>query len=257
MRNHDLMKYRALTAITLLSISLASVGCSTAEKKPGATPSGAAVASASTAPSGVSASSAPPPPPPPPASPAAGASPFAVPAESFPLKLGTHYRLHYTDYRNGVKVREFDEDTTLDKQEGDLSQYLVTSQIGDMKKVNRIYIVSRPDGLWYSIEEPPREKGKKTHKVDASTRMLAFPLKPGSSWEMRMPMGSMASRAVVGMERVTVPAGTFNAVRMQEKREGTAGDSWYVPDVGVIKSDLSGPTERYIKEMVLFEAAKK
>lgn len=243
-------------AASLVALSLAGIGCKNNIEQPAASPSPVA-ASPSAAPS-----SAP--------SPVASASPSAepsatplatesvtIPRKAFPSQLGAHYVMRFTDYVNGQKKREYKEDTRLDKADGDLLQYLITSEIDGQKRVSRIYVVNRPDGLWYRLTEPPLEKGKPTHSTEGATLMFKFPMNTGDSWEMRMPQGSKGERTVMGTETVTVPAGTYKAVRIKEQRAGTSGDSWFVPGVGVVKSDLSGADGQFVKEMLLFEPAKK
>lgn len=245
-------------AASLVALSLAGIGCKKSTAQPAPSPS-AGVASPSAAPSSAASPTADaliPTSAEPSATPLATAS-VTIPRKAFPSQLGAHYVMRFTDYQNGQKKREWKEDTRLDKADGDLLQYLVTSEIEGQKRVSRIYVVNRPDGLYYRLTEPPYEKGKPTHSIDGATLMFKFPMNTGDSWEMRMPQGSKGERTVMGTETVTVPAGTYKAVRIKEQRAGTSGDSWFVPGVGVVKSDLSGPDGQYVKEMVLFEPAKK
>lgn len=248
--------FRRIVATSLVALSLAGLGCQKTTKPPVASPSPVAAspsASPSSAASPVVSASAEAEP---------SATPLAiervtVPRTAFPSQLGAHYVMRFTDYRNGKKLREWNEDTRLDKADGDLLAYRVTSEIEGQKRISRIYVVNRPDGLYFRLTEPPLEKGKLTHSINGATLMFKFPMKTGDSWEMRMPQGSKGQRTVMGTESVTVPAGTYKAVRIKEQRAGTAGDSWFVPGVGVVKSDLNGPDGQFIKEMVLFEPAKK
>ncbi len=64
--------------------------------------------------------------------------------------------------------------------------------------------------------------------------LLGLPIKPGQTWTF-----GATEVTVVGIERVEVPAGTFQAVRV-EKVVPLGGlpvtfSYWYAPDVGVVR----------------------
>ncbi len=86
-------------------------------------------------------------------------------------------------------------------------------------------------------------------RKDAENREIQAPLKSGSSWQVEIPVfsGGHAGKeqwnySIRGMEKVTVPAGTFQAVRidcvnsfLDEASQLFYRRAWYAPKVGMIK----------------------
>lgn len=81
-------------------------------------------------------------------------------------------------------------------------------------------------------------------EFDPPTPLLKLPAKAGDAWEWEN-RAAEAGRPrkikfkVVGEEEVEVPAGKFKAVRVAEEEEmrghTTKHESWYAPDVGLVK----------------------
>jgi hypothetical protein len=69
---------------------------------------------------------------------------------------------------------------------------------------------------------------------------LQMPFESGKAWEGRLFQGGSETIRVVGFETVTVPAGTFQALKMEHHLRYDNGKEdflnyWYAPDVGMVK----------------------
>lgn len=76
---------------------------------------------------------------------------------------------------------------------------------------------------------------------DLANEFLHLPWVPAEHWDD----GNWAGK-VVGRETVTVPAGTFDAWRVEgigtyEQEYTVVGDYWFAPGVGIVKSSLTVP----------------
>lgn len=252
-------RLRDFLTSALLALSLVAIGCKAeapaapspspaASSSAAASPSAAPSGTPSTAPSGTPQASLS-------SSPLLTTTNFSVPRESFPTIKGGRYVMKYTDYQSGRKTREWTEETRVEDVVGDLTQMVVTTSMNGQKLRTGLWLISRPDGLWAKMSEPSREPGKDTHSIKGATLIFKFPMTPNTKWDLILPQGTRGTRVVVGAETVTVPAGTFRAVLMRETRGNVTGESWYVPDIGMVKSDLSGAAERHVKELVQYEPA--
>ena len=82
--------------------------------------------------------------------------------------------------------------------------------------------------------------------------VLRTDLKPGESWET--PEGK---RTVHGPERVEVPAGKFEALRVEWEQDGSRMVSWYAPGVGEVKRvERSGGEETVFRVLKSFKPGK-
>ena len=74
-----------------------------------------------------------------------------------------------------------------------------------------------------------------------SITVLRTPFEPGASWPGRpLSGGNSETIRAIGLEEVTVPAGTFKAYRVDHEIRYATGDGdtlnyWYAPGVGVVK----------------------
>lgn len=90
----------------------------------------------------------------------------------------------------------------------------------------------------------------KGQKCDPPLHMLTVPFKPGQAvtWKSDNIEGT---DTIVGVERVKVPAGTFEAVRVDSSYTfgGVTGAAqfWYAPGVGLVKMTYDGGKERVLK----------
>lgn len=70
--------------------------------------------------------------------------------------------------------------------------------------------------------------------------ILKAPFEPGQAWEGRLFKGGTETVKVVGWESVTVPAGTFEALKIEHHKQYNDGKAdflyyWYAPQVGMVK----------------------
>lgn len=82
---------------------------------------------------------------------------------------------------------------------------------------------------------------------DPARALLKLPAKAGDSWDSAPPNAKVGGEAgdvrkVAGVEEVTVPAGTFKAIRVDVTRL-LAGkqfivSQWYAPDIGPVKTSF-------------------
>jgi len=69
---------------------------------------------------------------------------------------------------------------------------------------------------------------------------MKLPFEPGQRWQGRIFNGGTEFIYVVGEETVTVPAGTFQALKIEHHKQYANGKEdflryWYAPDVGMVK----------------------
>lgn len=92
--------------------------------------------------------------------------------------------------------------------------------------------------------------GERRWTIDPPACLLRLPHKDGTTWEYNVSaqdgglVGAKAANTARALEEVVVPAGTFKAIRV-EQRDGTNGQEttatfWYAPDVGLVKLAYEG-----------------
>lgn len=180
---------------------------------------------------------------------------FSYPESTYPTKPGSRWVMRQEHYQDGKLMASWEEETTLLRVEGDLLTYGVRSKMGSQTTESRFFLVKRRDALYFRSETQPIQEGS-THSLEDAVLLLKFPLMPDQHWTYQHPTEGEASRTVMDQETITVPAGTYRAVRIEEKRDSGSGFSWFAPDVGIVRSDLSGTSSRYQKELIKFEAAR-
>jgi len=103
-------------------------------------------------------------------------------------------------------------------------------------------VAARPDGHYILGLMQNRE----AQLYKPAALMLPKNVKQGDKWEIKLPPPNRAYSAVcLGTERVTVPAGTFDAVKVfgiaASGQPGDRADStwWYAPRVGLVKTQYT------------------
>ncbi|UCD20368.1 MAG: hypothetical protein JSU64_04310 [candidate division WOR-3 bacterium] len=83
--------------------------------------------------------------------------------------------------------------------------------------------------------------------------LLVLPLVLGNTWTVRTePWGDMTGE-VLGLEEVSVPAGTFTeSWRIRYTGLDDTGYSWFGPDVGLVKHEAASPASAFLKELTDF-----
>jgi hypothetical protein len=87
--------------------------------------------------------------------------------------------------------------------------------------------------------------------------LLQFPLKDKSEWPVDC-AGEVGTSKVYGPEKIKVPAGTYEAFRIETEytlhgQTRHRSKSWYAPGVGLVRQTLDG--EKYL-DLVLFTPGK-
>lgn len=179
-------------------------------------------------------------------------APFSVGVDSFPRAVHGRHVMRYTRTPDdGKPPTKWTEVTTLQAMKGDLMTFIVQeTRDGEPQPPEALYAVLRGDAIFIGFNEPAPTQGD-SHAITAMAMVLKFPLREGASWLLSP--SAAARRTVEGQEWVEVPAGRFLAVRIHDVRDNGAGTSWYVPTLGVIKSDMLASHSRVIKELVRYE----
>ena len=82
---------------------------------------------------------------------------------------------------------------------------------------------------------------------------FVMPLALGSTWRVRIePWGDMTGEAI-GLEDVTLPAGTFTECwHVEYTGLNATSHSWLAPGIGLIKHHFVGSTSEFLKELTGF-----
>jgi hypothetical protein len=92
----------------------------------------------------------------------------------------------------------------------------------------------------------PGISGERGWKFDPPACLLKLPFKDGAKWEYDIPaqpgglVGVKATNTAFGPEEVTVPAGKYMAIRVEQRSTTTNGTEvtttfWYAREVGLVK----------------------
>lgn len=103
-------------------------------------------------------------------------------------------------------------------------------------------------------------------ELDPPAAILRIPFRVGDKWKFNydetpgIRAGSVGTDTVIGVEKVKVPAGTFEAVRVDTEVTNTVGEKvwhfkfsrWYGPHVGLVQEkDEKGELIRALKTVTL------
>lgn len=101
--------------------------------------------------------------------------------------------------------------------------------------------------LLYAVES----SGEKA-VFDDPRPLLQLPLEEGNSWQFIAESetgGSTTSFEVIGMEELSLPAGTFNAVKVKSIQEigefSLITNQWFSPGIGLVKQEFYSIPEEY------------
>lgn len=133
---------------------------------------------------------------------------------------------------------------------GDDVATFIIRRTGGLSVLGDQTVEARPDGVFTVASS--------MSKLSEPTMELPARLEPGKSWsnefELQLDAGTMNTESneyrIVGKESVTVPLGTFEAVRVEqssvvrtkmadgkESKSVVKGNIWYVRDVGIVKME--------------------
>lgn len=153
---------------------------------------------------------------------------------------------------------------SLPNNEAFSQQVMVTDQVG--QNIKTVIFVNKTP--WMEVSYLLNEQGLfRTKQISAEgvttlepkQMVLASKLVPGMSWNWETDDKKEKETAkVIGIEKVTVPAGTFEALLVQY--EGNYKDgatylekTWFVKGVGYVKSILSTADQSIIKELLEYK----
>lgn len=90
-------------------------------------------------------------------------------------------------------------------------------------------------------------------KLDEPLLWIKTPLKTGDTWDWKFLNGTTGTDTVRGMEKLEVPGGTFEAVKVDSKMSIGGGGAivhstnWYASGVGLLKTSFNGNDQRVLK----------
>jgi hypothetical protein len=176
---------------------------------------------------------------------------------AFPLTPGTRWTYHLHE-ELGVGVSFGPEDAKLAK--GNVLDTSVHSEAGRGELISGLSYVridSTRNGRawlseWYRVDAQGLFVAKRVEDgqptvLDPPQKWLSVGLRSGETWDWRAADAPISMHtAVVGEERVTVPAGVFQAVKLSSDMtvQGQVvilvhQDRWFVPGTGFVKLDTT------------------
>lgn len=182
-----------------------------------------------------------------------------VPPDYFPLAVG-----YWWQYKNVEKGWDFTIKVTGTEKIGDILCYkLETTAAND--KVMIIQYYSKTEGKVLEIKQVYASSNNEA-VFEPSKEYLHNPLKTGDSWIWKgkgmMSIDIEESNAVGNFEKITVPAGTFSAVKVstdvKQGGQDVKKEYYYAPCVGLIKSHTDSGGIKSTLELVKYnlKAAK-
>lgn len=162
------------------------------------------------------------------------------PEPYFATTVGTTW-----EYQGGKDVL-VDVVTEVEKRGGTL-QVTVGRAVDGKVANHRVYEVSRDSLHWVEASTGP---------LDPPLLLLRLPAKAGDKWDVDSKKNGVkftGSVTVMGNEKLVVPAGTFETVRVEFAFvEGTDPEMkttyWYAQNVGIVKRSTKGGGEVVLKK---------
>ncbi len=177
-----------------------------------------------------------------------------LPTNLYPLAKGTKWE--YTAKTGGVEIDQVMEVTDVSEaKKGERAVVTLTVTSGTSKSAEKLS--GDEKGVY-------RHETSRT-KYDPPLQFLQYGVKAGTTWsrkqetlngEITMEFEQKAA------EKVTVPAGEFTAVPVVQTNKDTKGKAvsvmttWYVEEVGVVKSAIDSPLFKYNMELKKHTPAK-
>ena len=172
-------------------------------------------------------------------------------ADYYPLKTGTTWLY----------------EVIADGQKSKVKSQVAKYETFDGKQVALVEMVI--DGMVNStMHMATTDKGVFRHRVNGvelapPVCVLKYPIKKNETWETETIVGSekltVKSKAV-GTEEVTVPAGTYSAVKAAVETTFNGQQSsftyWFAPGVGIVKQTIVAEGKTITLELEKYEAAK-
>ena len=170
-------------------------------------------------------------------------------AEAPAVKVGDRWKVEQTDRRTGAKESEFDRRVTA----------VTESRIEGVENDGKFIWTSELNGLESS-----------TASISGDAKGLSFPLEIGKKWEYKFSFVNkltagkgrhQLSAHVVAYEKVKVPAGEFDAFKIEyagfwnNDTNGRSGrlknTAWYAPAArSVVKFELDDDYNKWVRQLV-------
>lgn len=171
-------------------------------------------------------------------SPSSGGASSSGSKDYFPLRVGDSWK--YRSTTADGKQSEFTVKVLSEEKEGGNTLSLVET-VSTFQPIHDWY--SKPSG-WVLMHRQEYVKTGQKAEYQPTKQFLKNPLTSGDSWSWKgkgmMGLEIDESNQVSGPEAVTVPAGSFNAMKVLTKVvQGGAPVTktyWYAPGVGMVKS---------------------
>lgn len=173
----------------------------------------------------------------------------------FPLRVGDSWT-----YRNSEEGGFTFKVVSEEPQAGGASRFTVELLSG----VKIISVFSKTEGrVLLHAEQYPEHEGMEA-KYEPPKPYLVNPLTVGQKWQWTgldpARVEVRESSRVVGTESVTVPAGTFRAMKVVTEISGAAEKtrtSWYADGVGLVKSITEAGKIKYGSDLTDYSFKKK
>jgi hypothetical protein len=177
-------------------------------------------------------------------------------ADFFPLRVGDSW-----DYRNTSDDSQYSLKVLNEEKQGDgSSRYEVELQIG--AHVRKFF--SKPGGWVLLHAERYQEQEGLEAKYEPPKQYLQNPLVPGFKWEWKgrdyTNTEVTESSQVIGLEKVSVPAGKFRAMKVVSMVTSGAAlmtkTYWYADGVGLVKTTTEAGQIKYGSELIDYSFKK-
>lgn len=155
------------------------------------------------------------------------------PVYYFPTKVGT--RLEYEEPGRHLTMVV----AAVSEQAG--AKLITVGRVHDDESVTPLMKVAVTGTGLARIERGSR-------KLDTPEVWLQLPAERDHTWEYptgdaTLPLRPISRQRVIGVENITVPAGTFRCVGVSSYHNGHTLTCWYAPDVGLVKTEAATWTE--------------
>lgn len=171
-------------------------------------------------------------------------------SDYYPLKVGTKW-LYRVQGQTGRVMNLVSKTELIDGQ-----QVACVETTFQGKVIPTEHLANTPQGLFRY----------RSHGIGLSPPLclLRYPIKKGASWESKIVVGGQQEVRVncrVGAEKVTVPAGTYDAVTIDVAlmlRDTTVGTSkyWLAAGVGMVKQSNAAGGTTTVFELDKYEPAR-
>ncbi len=134
------------------------------------------------------------------------------------------------------RIRYLDGTTTLPNGLS-VQNFIVTDEVNAQTTKAFGIPISTPGYYCYIDDTGVYRYGMLNHPTTEATLILPLPLEVGKIWQR----GSILTYEAIATEEVSVPAGTFNTVKVNLKGSGTTESEWYewyAGGVGMVKISM-------------------